>query len=271
MSFAGKTVWITGASSGIGEELAIQLSRRGAKIILTARNAQTLEAVKSRCENPNSHKIVTMDLERLEEMPAVVESVLKAGPIDILINSAGLTHRYLVKDTPFEVDRKIITLDLLSPILLTKLVLPQMLERKSGQIVSISSMMGLFSFKTRSAYCAAKHGMRGFFESLRLETVNDGIHVLMVYPGFIATPISMRALNNRGQGQGFMEDTQANGIPVRVCVSRIIRGLEQRERALIISGFKLKFAYFINRFSPALYVRMANSIKTEVSEGSQIK
>ena len=188
-----KIVWITGASSGIGKELAIQLAQEGARIILTARSEDKLRALKTEL-NGDEHWIVPMDLMQVDLVPEKVKEVLQqVGHIDILINNAGISQRSKAIDTSIEVDRKIMELDHFSKVAMTKALLPSFIARKSGMYVTISSVAGKIGVPMRTAYCAAKHAIIGFMDAIRAENAQFGVEVLNVTPGFVKTNISVNA------------------------------------------------------------------------------
>ncbi|MFK7903666.1 MAG: SDR family oxidoreductase [Chitinophagales bacterium] len=260
--FNNKTVWITGASEGIGKALALELAAKGAKIILTARNIEKLKAVQSALKG-EGHIVLPMDLLKTDEISAKVETLLQKVPtIDILINNAGISQRSLVKDTAIEVDRKIMELDYFAVITLTKALLPHFLDRKSGHIVTISSVAGKLGVPMRSAYCAAKHAVIGFMGSLRAETYPYGIKVLVVTPGSIQTNISKNALEGDGKKHGVTDPAIENGIAVDKCASLIVKGIEAGKSELLIAEGKEKIATYLGRFAPNTLFKMLRSMKT---------
>lgn len=245
-----KTVWITGASDGIGKELAIQLAELGAKIILTARSTDKLNAVKNSLKG-TGHIVYPMDLLKVAEIPTGVTEVLsQAGAVDVLINNAGISQRSLAKDTSLAVDRKIMEIDYFAVVALTKGVLPQMLSRKSGHIVSISSVAGKFGAPMRTAYCGAKHAVIGFMDSLRAELHKDNIKVLNVTPGSVKTNISKNALEGDGKKHNVTDPLIANGLPVEYCVKKIIKGIQNDTSELLIADTKTSMAVYLRRFFP---------------------
>ena len=257
-----QTVWITGASDGIGKELAIQMAAEGAKIILTARNVQKLNEVK-RSLKGEGHLVYPMDLMKTSMVPAAVEEVLKkVGGVDILINNAGISQRSLTKDTSIDVDRKIMELDFFAVVAMTKALLPQMLARQSGHIVTISSVAGKLGVPMRSAYCAAKHAVVGFMGSLRAESYSDNIKVMVVTPGSIKTNISKNALEGDGAAHGTTDPAIANGIPVDVCAKKIIKGIKNDTPELLIARGKEKLATYVGRFFPRVLFKMVRVMKT---------
>ncbi len=168
MSFYSQTIWITGASSGIGEALVYELSQQGAILILSARNIEQLQQVKSQCSNSQQHQVIPLDLTDTKSLESAVTQVLKGvEKIDILIHCGGISQRSLVQDTDLAVDRQIMETNYFGTSALTKGIVPSMLQHQSGQIVVISSVVGYFGTLFRSAYAASKHALHGFFDSLR--------------------------------------------------------------------------------------------------------
>lgn len=251
-----KVIWITGASGGIGKELAIQLAEAGAKIILTARSADKLEAVRERLAGAE-HWVFPMDLLRVEEIPAFAEKVLaEVGQVDILINNAGISQRSLAKDTAIEVDRKIMELDFFAAVALTKAVLSGMLARQQGHIVAISSVAGKFGPPMRTAYAAAKHAIIGFMDSLRAETQADNLKVTVVTPGSVRTDISVNALEGDGQKHNIVDPLIANGMAVEECAARMVKGIQRDTPELLIAEGKTRLAVYLRRFFPRLLFKM---------------
>lgn len=251
-----KIIWITGASGGIGKELAVQLARKGARIILTARSQDKLNAVKDSLEGAE-HWVYPMDLLEVDLIPAFAKKVLReVGKVDILVNNAGISQRSLAKDTSIKVDRKIMELDFFAAVALTKAVLPQMLERKEGHLVAISSVAGKFGPPMRTAYAAAKHAIIGFMDSLRAEIQDDQIKVLVVTPGSVRTDISVNALEGDGQKHNEVDPLIANGMPVEECAARIVKGIERNTPELLIAKGKTKLAVYLRRFFPSLLFKM---------------
>ncbi|MEZ4884463.1 MAG: SDR family oxidoreductase [Chitinophagales bacterium] len=260
--FKEKTIWITGASEGIGKALALQLAEEGASIILTARNVAKLQEVQAELKG-EGHLIWPMDLLETDKIGAAVEEVLqKVNSIDILINNAGISQRSLVKDTRLEVDRKIMELDYFSVITLTKALLPHFLQRKSGHIVTLSSIAGKLGTPMRSAYCAAKHAVIGFMDSLRAEVHGDNIQVLVITPGSVQTNISKNALEGDGKKHGVTDKAIANGIAVEKCAAMIVKSIKSNDSELLIAGGKEKMAAYLRRFAPSLLFKMMRSVKT---------
>lgn len=259
--FNNKTVWITGASSGIGKELAIQLAKAGASIILTARSVEKLNAIKEGLPG-NGHLVYPMDLLKTEAIPASVDAILsKVGRIDILVNNAGISQRSLAKDTSMEVDRRIMELDYFSKVALTKSLLPHFIERQEGLIISISSVAGKIGTPMRTAYCAAKHALIGFMDALRAEVHADNIKVMVVTPGSVQTDISVNALEGDGKKHNVTDPMIANGIPVEKCVKKIIKGIKNETPELLIANGKEKLAVYARRFYPRLLFKIMTRLQ----------
>ena len=260
--FNGKVVWITGASSGIGEELARQLAVYNTRLILSSRRQGELEKVKASLTiAPEQVYIIPLDLAEpasLEEKAREAESVF--GRIDILVNNGGVSQRALVMETPVEVDRKIMEVNYFSGVILTKCVLPGMLARGYGQITGISSVTGKFGFPLRSAYSASKHAVAGFYESVCAEYYDKGIRTLVAYPGRIQTNISLGAIGPGGKPYQAMDPGQAHGIPVAKCAKDIINAIRKDKRE-VFPGGKEVLLIQIRRFLPKFAFRLARKVK----------
>jgi len=262
MKYKNKVIWITGASAGIGEALAYAFSSAGARLILSSRNESELTRVKNNCKNENKNIfILPFDLEDINAMPDITSKGVSAfGTVDILINNGGISQRSLVKDTIIEVDERIMKINYLSQVALTKALLPHMLKKKAGHIVVVSSIMGIMTTPLRSAYCASKHALHGFFDSLRSEVWKDNIFVTMVCPAGIKTGISLNALTGDGQPHGKMDSQQEKGMSPEDCAEKIMHAVEKKREQVLI-GPAVKYATIVKRFLPGFYskiIRKAN-------------
>ncbi len=259
--FKDKICWITGASSGIGEELAIQLSRLGAIVVLSARNRDALFAVKAKLEHSEKHYVLPLDLENQVEFSAHFQSILdKYRRFDILFNNGGLSQRSEVHETSMEVDRRIMEINYFGNIALTKTVLPFLRKQQSGHIVVTSSVAGKFGFFLRSAYSASKHALHGYYESLLLEEAKNNIAITILCPGKINTPISMSALHGNGEKHNEMDHNQATGMPVSECVIKIIKAVSNKKKEVLIGNREI-YAVYIKRFLPALFWKIIKNEK----------
>lgn len=246
-----KIIWITGATSGIGEELALQLSGLGAKIILSARRIEELERVKANCKT--EVLILPLDLNNSSSFnDKVSEAINHFGKIDVLINNGGISQRSLASETSLDLDRKIMEVNYFGNIALAKAVLPIFKKQNKGHFVVISSLSGKFGFFLRSAYSASKHALVGFYESLRLEEEKNGIKVSLVFPGLIKTNISQNALSKDGKSHGELDSNQAKGISAEKCAQQIIKGIEKEQLEIFAGAGELK-AVTIKRLFPTLF------------------
>jgi short-subunit dehydrogenase len=254
---AGKIVWITGASSGIGEELAYQLSRRGAKLILSARRESELERVRKACASPDLHRILTLDLADVDGMPETVTKALALfGKVDILVNNGGVSQRGLVMDIPIDVDRRLFEVDFFGTIALTKALLPAMVESHSGYIVNIASVAGKVGPPFRSTYAAAKHALLGYMDALRCEVNQYGISVTNICPGFIKTNASINALSADGTPFGRTDEDISGGMPVQKCVAKIVAAMESKKREVIVAEGIALVSYHFKRLFPNTFLKV---------------
>ncbi|SFT87753.1 Short-chain dehydrogenase [Lishizhenia tianjinensis] len=253
---ANKVIWVTGASSGIGAEMAKQCAELGAKIVLSARNETKLKAVKESLPRPDDHLVLPLDLEDNADFSPKVKAVLDHyGKIDVLMNNGGLSQRSEAHETPLEVDRRLMEINYFGNIAMTKAVLPVFQQQKHGKIIVISSIAGKFGFFLRSAYAASKHALQGFYEALRLEEEKNNIDVLLVFPGKINTEISKHALNKDGGAHGVMDHNQATGMPVEECIEKLLKAFKQNKKEVLI-GNKEIMAVTVKRFFPKLFYKI---------------
>ena len=256
-----KIIWITGASSGIGEALAYQWSEKEHFLILSARREDELRRVKNNCKYPENCMIIPLDMSNQSDIEQRADEVLKQfGSVDILVNNAGISQRSLAAETLIEVDRKIMEVNYFSGVVLTKKLLPSMIANKNGHIVAISSIVGLFGFPLRSAYSAAKHAIHGFYETLWAENQANGINVTIICAGRILTNISLHALKKDGNPHGEMDNAQENGITAEKCAKKIIKSVKQRKKEVYI-GRKEIFMIYFKRYIPYLYYKSVSKIK----------
>jgi len=261
MEMKDKVVWITGASSGIGEALAYAYGRTGARLILSSRNEEKLLEIRSRCAGRSDHVVLPLDLAAPESLEAKSDQALReAGRIDVLVNNGGVSQRSLALETTLEVDRRIMETNFFGTVALTKAVLPSMLKRKNGSIAVVSSLMGKFGTPLRSSYCASKHALHGFFDSLRAEVWRQGISVTVICPGFIRTNISINALTACGDAHGVMDEATARGMLPDTCAERIIAAVEGKKAEVCIGGREV-VAVYLKRFAPALLNRIIRKTK----------
>lgn len=251
-SFLGKTVWLTGASSGIGEALAYELASRGARLVLSARRLPRLQAVQARCERPERHLVLAFDMTHGPALGVQVERVrAHAGNIDMLINNAGVSQRSLVEDTDLGVDRSLFETDYFGPVSLVKHVLPHMLTRGEGHVVAVASLAGLVATPYRSSYSAAKAALIAFHDALRAETAKRGIVVTVLCPGFVKTEIAESALTGNGSQSAGKHPQQAGVMSAALFARRAVDALE-REQSLAVIGGRESLVWWLARLSPKL-------------------
>ncbi len=250
-----KIVWITGASSGIGEALAYACSKAGAKLILSSRNRDELYRVKSACKSLANVHVLPLDLEQTDTLTAKAEEAIRIyGHIDILINSGGISQRALALDTSLQTEQRLMNVNYWGTVVLSKAVLPNMINHGGGKIVCISSLTGKFGTKFRSAYAASKHALHGYFDSLRAEVYDKNIQITMVCPGFIKTNVSLNALTADGTPQGTMDEGQNNGVLPEECAKQILTAIRQHKEEIYIGKKEVKGVLF-KRFFPLRFSR----------------
>jgi len=256
-----KVVWITGASSGIGEALAYQVSREGGRVVLSARNEEKLIAMAK--DLGDDCLVLPLDMSCWDSFPAAVERVLeKWGRIDILINNAGISQRSLVAETEISVVEKIMITNYVGPAGLTGLVIPHMMEQKGGYCLFVSSVAGKFATPLRSTYAASKMALQGFTDALRAEVYPYGIRVSLIVPGFVKTAISLNALEGKGNKHDKMDPNQEGGISPEKAARIIIRGIVREKREILLGMVpKTRFALFLSRFFPGLLARMMRTAR----------
>jgi dehydrogenase/reductase SDR family protein 7B len=263
MDFSNKVVWITGASSGIGEALASEYVNRGAKIIMSSPEVEKLYLLRDNFNSlhPGSSMVVPLDLTRSNEIPEIVEKVIKqAGEIDILINSAGISQRSLAIETPVEIDRKVFEINYFGAVVLTKSVIPHMISKGGGTVAVISSIVGKFGFPLRSAYSASKHALHGFFETLRVELKKEKIKVTIICPGRVQTNISVNAITRDGKPYGIMDKGQLKGITAEKCARKIVRAIKKNRKEVYIGGSELIMPY-LKKYFPGLFYLLLSRVK----------
>lgn len=259
--FKNKVCWVTGASSGIGKELCIQLSKAGAKVILSSRNEEGLLNVLSEMQSPSEHYVLPLNLEKNEEFDEKTKKIInKYGELHFLFNNGGISQRASAFDTEEQVIRKIMEVNFFGQVLLSKAVLPFFRQQKMGHFVILSSISGKFGFFLRSTYSASKHALHGYFESLALEENHNNIKVTLVCPGKINTPISLNALKSDGKFHGEMDDNQSGGMDVTHCVNKILLAVQKQKKEVLIGGKEI-WAVYIKRFLPALFWKIIRKQK----------
>lgn len=260
--FKKKIVWITGASSGIGAEMARQCNNLGATVILSARRIELLEQLKNSLKKPENAFVLTLDMENPEAFAAKVAEVIeKYGRVDVLFHNAGISQRSLVSETSLEVDKRLMDVNYFGPVALTKALLPYLQKQQESHIVVNSSLAGKFGFYLRSAYSASKFALHGFFETLRLEEADNNLSVTIACPVSIKTELSQSALV--GDGKTFGEKTAAHevGISADECVRQIIAAIESDQTEIIIGQKAEPFSVLIKTLAPKLFWKLIKKQK----------
>jgi len=262
MNFTGKTIWITGASSGIGKGVAIELSKKNTHLILSSRKLEALNKVATICKkNGSSVKVIPFDLADeiaiIEAAKTVLDDEIK---VDCLLHFGGISQRSFASETPLFVDRKIFEVNYFGTIALTKAILPSMIKNGGGQIAVTSSIVGKFGFPYRSSYSASKHALHGFFESLRAENVKNNISVSMIIPGRIKTNISVNAIDKFGNKHLKMDEGQDIGKSVTASAKVICKKLQREKKEILVGGKELIMVH-IRRFLPSLYYYLVSRVK----------
>ena len=259
MKFHNKVVWITGASSGIGEALAYAFSAEGAQLVLSARREEELQRVAKACGNAY---VLPFDMLSVSEHADRVQDVINTyGRIDYLVLNAGVSQRSFVKDTTFDVYRRLFEVNFFSIVSLTQAVLPVFTAQQSGVFVPIASVAGRISTPRRAAYGATKHALIGFFDSVRAEVFNDGIRVTTILPGYIKTNISLHAMNEKGEVYGKMDPNQAKGLDPNFTAQKILQAVLAGKNEFFVGGFLEGFGLFMKRFFPSIVPFMLRKIK----------
>lgn len=262
MKFKSKTIWITGASSGIGRAMALAFSKQGANLILSARNEEKLNEVKEKCQNPNQVDVLPLDLSEYDFFEEKVNTALTFfNGVDILINSGGISQRALAKDTALNVDRTIFETNYFGTIGLTKALIPHFINKNSGQIVVISSVVGKIGTPLRSSYAGSKHALHGFFDSLRAELYDNNISVTLICPGFVNTDVSRNALTGDGSKQNKLDNATAKGLNPDNFAKIALKAIAQKRQEIVIGGSMEKLAVYVKRFFPLLLSNIIRKAK----------
>lgn len=251
-----KVLWITGASSGIGAALAKEASRRGASLVVSGRNTPALITLAEAC-GPARIAILPFNLADKEGR---LEAARKApecfGRVDCLILNAGVSQRSRFADTSADVFDRIMETNFRASVDLARAILPGMIERGSGAIACVSSVAGLMGAPWRTAYSASKHALGGFFSSLRTELSGSGVHITMIFPGFVRTAISQNALSGDGSSHGILDPLQASGQDPEVTARKILDAIKAGKLELKVAfDPKARLGVFLSRHFPALFTK----------------
>lgn len=263
MNYQGKTIWITGASSGIGKAFASAFFQEGAQLILSSRRKEALQEVKNSLGSDVSRvKVLPLDLTETNSFAAKTSEALDAfGSIDVLINNGGISQRATVLESEMETYRRIMEINYFGAVGLTKQVLPHMVKQRSGHIIVTSSVAGKIGTKYRSGYAASKHAVQGFFNSLRQEMYEHNVAVTLLCPGFIKTNISKNALTGDGSKFGQMGDAHKNAMTANEMVEKVLPKIKSQKEEIYVTGLKEGLALWVQRFSPTLLNKIMKNQK----------
>ncbi|MFT3712794.1 MAG: SDR family oxidoreductase [Archangium sp.] len=258
--FKDQVVWITGASSGIGESMAVAWAKAGAKLVLSARRRDELERVAKAC-GTSDILIHPLDLASGSDFEADTRAVLsRFGRIDVVVHNGGISQRSWVKDTAMDVHRRIMEVNYFGAIALTKATLPTMLEAKRGHVVVISSVMGKIGTPLRSAYAASKHALHGYYDCLRAEVADSNVNVTVICPGFVSTNVSKNALTADGSPTNKTGDDIANGISPDVAAAQILNAVRAKKSEAYVGRIgKDRLALTLQRFAPGVLERLVRN------------
>ena len=261
--FKDNVVVITGASSGIGAELARQLSAKGARLVLAARNTDSLQAVRNSCANPTDIRVVRCDVNDKQQCKNLIEEAVRAfSRIDTLFNNAGIGMHSNFEDLadPDVLD-DIMRVNYLGSAYCTYYALPYIRKTK-GRIVAVSSLTGKAGVPSRTGYAASKHAMAGFFDSLRIELASSGVSVTVAYPGFVDTGIGERALGSDGLPMGDRAFMREGVMTTEECVRLIIDAAAARKREIVMT-LTARVGQWLKLVAPATVDRMAQAMITK--------
>lgn len=243
-----------GASSGIGEECAVEFASKGERLVLSSRRMDELERVRQRCLKAGAAEVALLRLD-LADTASLETIAAKAwdtfGGLDILLCNAGISQRCDTDETSIEIIRKVMEIDYFAPVILTKCILSRMLGAGGGQLACTASIAGLFGSRQRCAYSSAKAALQRFYETISAEYRDRNIHTTVLIPGRIRTDISLSALEASGKAHGVMDPGQMKGIPARKAARTIVKAIYARKREKLVGGIELVMAY-LKRFIPSL-------------------
>ncbi|XP_070810952.1 dehydrogenase/reductase SDR family member 7B isoform X2 [Pituophis catenifer annectens] len=255
-------VVITGATSGLGKECAKAFHAAGSQLVLCGRSAERLQGVLQELsaaadplKNGHKHHTVVFDLSDIKTVVSAAKEILSCvDHVDILINNAGISYRGTITETAIEVDRKVMETNYFGPLALTKALLPAMIKRRKGHIVTISSVQGKISIPFRSAYAASKHATQAFFDCLRAEVEQFNIEVTVVSPGYIQTNLSLNAVTSDGSQYGVMDKTISEGKTAADVARLVLNAVgEKKKEVLVAPGFLAALAIYLRPLFPTVF------------------
>jgi short-subunit dehydrogenase len=262
-----KVCIITGASSGIGKALAYEYASRGHRISISARRKDILRSVADDIKSKFAVDVlaITADVSKEEDCKSIIDQTIEQfGQIDILINNAGISQRALLKDLPIDSLREVMGINYWGTVYCTKFALEHLLKTK-GSVVAVSSISGFSPLPARTAYCSSKYAVHGFLESLRVENMETGLHVMIAAPEYTSTEIRKHAIVAGGEKQGESPRDEHDMLTPEFVAYRIAKGVSKRRRTLVI-GKMGTLTVIVTRLFPKLSDRLIyNYIKKEAN------
>jgi len=260
-SLVGKVVLVTGASSGIGRELAIQMVRQGMKVILAARSTEKLVELRNNLINSDKKgmtvydpQVLTLDLEDLDNIKAKAEEALEIfGTIDILVNNGGMSVRGGTLETQLSVHQRLMNVNYFGSLELTRHIAPHMVAAGAGLIVLVSSVQGRLATPYRTAYAASKHALQAWADSMRAELSGDGVGVLVVSPGYVSTELSKNALTASGDSYGQLDKNTEQGYSVQYVAQQILESMVKGKKELVLAPLHVRLAVLLRALLPGVY------------------
>lgn len=246
-----KVVIITGASSGIGRALAKECAAKGARLSLGARRTELLEQLRQELQGTEI-LITKTDVSNPDDCKVLIEETIKHfGGIDVLINNAGISMRALFEEVDTQVIRQLMDVNFFGTVYCSKYALPHLLKTK-GSLVGVISIAGYVGLPGRTGYSASKFAIRGFLDTVRIENLKKGLHVLVAAPGFTASEVRKAALTSDGTQQGETPRDENKMMSAEECARHIVKAIEKRKRELILTFVEGKLTVFLGKFFPSL-------------------
>lgn len=252
-----KVVIITGASSGIGKSLAYEYAKKNFYVVIAARNIEKLKVIEDDLVTQGIEVLsvkadvsIQKDCERI-----IVDTIEKFGRIDVLINNAGISMRSLFKDVELSVIKRLMDVNFWGTVYCSKYALPYLIDSK-GSLVGVISIAGYLGLPARSGYSASKYAIRGFLDTLRVENLKTGLHVLVAAPGYTASNIRNTALTEKGDLQGESPRNESKMMTSEEVATKIANAVDKRKAELILTFVEGKFSVFLKKFFPRLVEKL---------------
>lgn len=257
-----KTIWITGASSGIGEALAREYYRQGHNVVISARSEDKLNSLKEDLKADSRVLVLPLDLSSSDGFDTFTQQVItKFKAIDVLINNGGISQRSLAIETNISVVKRIFTVNVFGTIELTTSVLKQMRKQGYGSIATVSSLVGKFGTPFRSSYSASKHALHGYFDSLRAE-LDKSISISIICPGFVNTNVTINSLVGDGSQQGSMDEATSKAMEPCEFAVKAIKAIDSKKQEAYIGGNEV-IGVYLKRFVPGIFSNIIRKVKVK--------